>query len=281
MEGHTPLVAIPMPEPSPSRLRILLVEDLPLHRKIIPLRLGPLGREIAAVASADDAAGFLTQHLPDLILLDVIMPRKDGFTFCRELKADMRTRYVSVVMLTDLKADAHERSIEAGADDYLPKRVDDAVLRIRVRLHLLLQHLRMQGAGSSVTERPLRITLLAQSPSLQQQLPAQFALDGHHTRILPSWEALEALADFQDDLLVVDAGIDAEGLTHRLAMLRSDPSTAQTPVALLCERPELSLLPDIETMVDDVLWKPLNARVTRFRLRLLQELALRSRIPVN
>lgn len=270
-----------MPEPSPSRLRILLVEDLPLHRKIIPLRLGPLGREIAAVASADDAAGFLAHHLPDLILLDVIMPRKDGFTFCRELKADMRTRYVSVVMLTDLKADAHERSIEAGADDYLPKRVDDAVLRIRVRLHLLLQHLRMQGAGGTISERPLRITLLAQSPSLQQQLPAQFAMDGHHTRILPSWETLEILPAFQDDLLVVDAGIDPEGLHHGLAMLRSDPATAQTPVVLLCERPELSLLPELETMVDDVLWKPLNARVTRFRLKLLQELAIRSRIPVT
>ncbi len=270
-----------MTEPTPARLRILLVEDLPLHRKIIPLRLGPLGRELAAVASADDAAGFLAHHVPDLILLDVIMPRKDGFTFCRELKADLRTRFVSVVMLTDLKSDAHDRSIEAGADDYLPKRVDDAVLRIRVRLHLLLQQLRIQQGGHEISERPLCITLLATSPSLQQQLPAQFALDGHATRILRSWEDLITLTDLQDDLLVVDASIDPEGLQEALATLRADPATAHIPVVLLCERLELTLLPDLENMVDDVLWKPLNARVTRFRIKLLQELSLRSRTTVG
>ena len=137
-----------------SASRILLVDDLALVRRMIPARLGALGREVDAVASAAEARDYIARQRPDLILLDVIMPGLDGLSFCRELKADPATRDIPVVILTDLAGNAHERSLDAGAEDYMPKRIDDAVMRIRVQLHMRLLDLRKQGEGRPSRPRP-------------------------------------------------------------------------------------------------------------------------------
>ena len=87
-------------------------------------------------------------------------------------------------MLTDLKANAHERSLEAGADDYMPKRIDDAVMRIRVQLHLHLQELRSKAEGTLQLQGARLDPAGHASSILQAQLPAQFAQDGHSTRVV-------------------------------------------------------------------------------------------------
>src|SRR5512145_2357612 len=96
-------------EPTQEPGRILLVDDLALFRRLLPLRLGALGREVESVPNVDEARDYLARRRPMLILLDVIMPGTDGFVFCRELKAEPRTRDIPVIMLTDLKANAHDR----------------------------------------------------------------------------------------------------------------------------------------------------------------------------
>ncbi len=256
--------------------RILLVDDLALFRRLLPLRLGALGREVESVPNVEEARGYLARRRPILILLDVIMPGVDGFAFCRELKADPRTRDIPVIMLTDLKANAHDRSLDAGADDYMPKRIDDAVMRIRVQLHMNLMELRRKAQGVALPEVPASILLASASPLLQAQLPAQFAQDGHVTRLVENPAEIASHLQPQDRLLVMDADLGMEEMHRILAELRMDPTTAGLPILLLCAKEQLEELTAIEFMVDDVLWKPLNAQVSRHRLRYLLELGHRT-----
>lgn len=256
--------------------RILLVDDLALFRRMLPLRLGALGREVESVPNVEEARSYLAKRRPDLILLDVIMPGVDGFAYCRELKADARTQDIPVVMLTDVKANAHDRSLEAGADDYMPKRIDDAVMRIRVQLHMHLLELRKKAGGSPMPTGQASILLASPSSSLHAQLSAQFAQDGHSTRILESVDSVVTEIRPEDRLLVLDMDLGLESMHKALAELRMEPTTAGLPILLLCAKEQLDQLTAIEFMVDDVLWKPLNAQVNRHRLRYLLELGFRT-----
>lgn len=256
--------------------RILLVDDLAMFRRMLPLRLGALGREVESVSNVQEARNFLARRHPELILLDVIMPGVDGFDFCRELKADARTMAIPVVMLTDLKANAHDRSLEAGADDYMPKRIDDAVMRIRVQLHMHLQEMRKRSGGEAISTVQANILLASASSSLRAQLPAQFAQDGHNTRIVSTAASLVSEVRPEDRLLVIDMDLGMEEMHKALSELRMEPTTAGLPIIILCAKEELDQLTAIEFMVDDVLWKPLNAQVNRHRLRYLLELGFRT-----
>jgi DNA-binding response OmpR family regulator len=263
-------------DPKGAAGRILLVDDLAIYRRVVPARLGALGRDIDAVANVDEARTYLAKRKPEIVLLDVIMPGVDGFTYCRELKADPKTRDIPVLMLTDLKGNAHERSLEAGADDYMPKRIDDAVFRIRVQLHLHLQELRRRDGGAKASKEPCSILLATKSPLLRAQLPAQFGQDGHSTRMVDKLEDVLLATLPQDRLIILDMDLGIDEMHSAVAQIRMDPSMSGMAIVLLCEKEELTNLLAIEFMVDDVIWKPLKAQVTRHRVEYLLELARRS-----
>ncbi len=262
----------------PNSPRILLVEDLALHRRLLPVRLGSLGKEVVSVENAEEAENLLARRkvLPSLILMDVVMPGKDGFTLASELKAQPRTKDIPILMLTALKSNPLERTLEVGADDYLPKNVDDAVLRTRVRLHLNLQKLRQGQEGVTFSEWGESVLIATRSPLIRTQIPGQLAQMGHLPRAVDAMELVEDALRPEDRLLVLDTNLDHEGFSDFLTRLRMNPDTARLPILLLCDKAELVLLPSMETMVDDVLWKPLNARVNRLRFQYLIELGRRS-----
>jgi len=263
--------------PRKTEDRILLVDDLALVHRTVPARLGALGCQVAAVANAPEAWEWLERHPAELVLLDVVLPGKDGLTFCRELKADPRYQRLPVIMFTDVGGNIFERSMEAGADDYLPKRANDAFLRIRIHLHLHLAELRRAQESSPVPTSPVTVLLATHSTLLQAQLPSQLAVEGHHVRVADRLEEIIPSLDGQEKLLILDMGIDPEGIHDFLSQLRMDPETEGLPVLLLCEKEDLENLTGLEFMLDDVLVKPLTAQVNRQRLKLLLEMGRRLR----
>lgn len=113
---------------------VLVVDDEELNRKLLRELLTSRGFQVEEAANGEEALRKAQRVNPDLVLLDVMMPRVDGLQVCRELKQDPRTQLIPIVLLTALSAvDDRVAGIEAGADDFLSKPFHQAELLARVR----------------------------------------------------------------------------------------------------------------------------------------------------
>lgn len=123
-----------------SRSHILVVDDTALNRQFLKDELEDEGYVVDTADDGQQALDVVTKNPPDLILLDIMMPKVDGYEVCRRLKSDERTILIPVVMVTALTA-SHERikGIEVGADDFLSKPYNRLELLTRVRSLLKLK----------------------------------------------------------------------------------------------------------------------------------------------
>ncbi|MDG2031773.1 MAG: response regulator [Phycisphaerales bacterium] len=123
--------------------RILLVDDNQQNLELIQAYLETLPVEIETARDGIEAIEAVERKQPDLILLDVMMPRMSGFEVCQKLKANPETRDIVVIMVTALHEVAdYERAVESGTDDFLSKPVNKLELLTRVRSLLRVALLR-------------------------------------------------------------------------------------------------------------------------------------------
>ncbi len=123
-----------------DQARILVVDDETLIRQILTDQLVEAGYLVSTARDGEEALAKVADESPDLILLDVIMPKLDGFEVCRRLKSDERTILIPVVMITVLTATQERiKGIEVGADDFLSKPFNPQELMTRVRSLLRLK----------------------------------------------------------------------------------------------------------------------------------------------
>src|SRR5476651_1251965 len=154
--------------------RILVVDDVEINVKLLGAKLASEYFDVLSASSGAAALLICEAELPDIVLLDVMMPEMDGFEVCRRLKADPRTADIPVVMVTALSDAADRlRGLEAGADDFLTKPVNDIALFARVRSLIRLKR--------TVEELRLREEVCTYFAQLPGAKPAE---DFSHARIL-------------------------------------------------------------------------------------------------
>src|SRR5690348_841604 len=121
---------------------ILVVDDVPDNVEILQMRLESQGYEVITAGDGEIALAIIRDKRPDLVLLDIMMPKLDGIATVKQLKADTALPFTPVILVT-ARADAKDviAGLEAGGDDYLTKPVDQAALMARVRAMLRIKSL--------------------------------------------------------------------------------------------------------------------------------------------
>ncbi len=117
-----------------KRSKILVVDDEEKNLRLMEALLIPLGYEVILAQDGEEALEKVRRIPPDVILLDIMMPRMDGFEVARRLKEEEDTSIIPIVMVTALReVDDRVKALEAGADDFLTKPVDKTELKARVQ----------------------------------------------------------------------------------------------------------------------------------------------------
>ncbi|MDO8445089.1 MAG: response regulator [Deltaproteobacteria bacterium] len=121
---------------------ILVVDDQPQNIELLEAHLVPQGHEILKAADGEEALKTIAENSVDLVLLDVMMPKIDGFEVCRRIKGDERLRNIPVVLITALSAKEDRiKGIEAGAEDFISKPIDKGEVLARVKMLLKMKTL--------------------------------------------------------------------------------------------------------------------------------------------
>jgi DNA-binding response OmpR family regulator len=123
-----------------SHPRVLIVDDDPQGVELIEAYLCNSDYEIRTAPGGEEALGVVRQWHPDLVLLDIMMPKVSGFEVCKRLRANPSTRDIAVLMITALDQPSDvEKAVEAGANDFLTKPINKNELLLRVRSMLKAQ----------------------------------------------------------------------------------------------------------------------------------------------
>jgi diguanylate cyclase (GGDEF)-like protein len=141
--------------------RILIADDEPNLLEILRLHLERAGFAVQSAVDGQEAYEIAVREQPDVVILDVMMPRMDGFTACRQMRAHYRTRHIPIIMLTAKSTeDDHVAGLEGGATDYVGKPYRAKELIQRVKNHLAWA--KTQRAISPLTGLPGNLSIVAE-----------------------------------------------------------------------------------------------------------------------
>jgi two-component system, cell cycle response regulator len=268
--------------------RVLVVDDILSNVKLLEAKLSAEYFEVASAFNGIDALARMEEHVPDIVLLDVMMPGMDGFEVCRRIKANPKTAHVPVVMVTALDQPSDRvAGLDAGADDFLTKPVDDAALfaRVRslVRLKMMTDELRMrETTGQSMG-------LLDPTDQLQDANPSGRILIIEDRPESVAWFAgaleptheLSAVDTFEEalvrvrggdyDLIIVSLGMRGFDGLRLCSQLRSIPEARNVPIlVVVSDGDRRKLTQALEMGVNDYLTRPVdrNELVARVRTQL-------------
>ena len=180
---------------------VLVVDDLSVNRRLLTAILTPHHYEVIEAESGEEALTQLAGGRVDLVLLDLLMPGLDGHETCRQIRADPRHAYLPVIMVTASGPAEKVRAIDAGADDFITKPLDQAELLGRVR-----SLLRVKRYHDTVVAQAAELTVW------NQQLEARVA---HQVERLDRYGQLRRFFSPQITRLLLDQGDDSFLTSHR------------------------------------------------------------------
>ncbi|MCW7538452.1 response regulator [Aquabacterium sp. A7-Y] len=214
--------------------RILVVDDNPLNLELATELLQMEGYEVTTATDSEQAQQSLATQLPDLVLLDLSLPRMDGLTLTRKLKADPRYADVPVVALTALamKGD-EEKALEAGCNGYITKPIDTLRFAAQVRQTLRLRQ------SAAATGPGLKVLVVEDRAVDMRLASAVLAAGGHRVAEAGTAEAaLEAVMSDRPDVILLDLELPGQDGMSLLRRLKAMDELRLIPVVAVTALPE-------------------------------------------
>lgn len=265
--------------------RVLVVDDIATNLRLLEAKLLNEYYEVALAASGEEALATVGRWMPDVVLLDVMMPGMDGYEVCRRLKAQPATQHIPVVMITALTDQAERvRGLEAGADDFLSKPVDDATLFARLRALLRVKQvldawrLRAETArdlgfepppGPSLSIAGSRALVVDEDRAESEGLARLLGADGLEVRLCthPA-EAWELLLDGMQDIVLLSLSLDGGDALRLASRLRAEAVTRDVPLLLVADAAQKGLvLRGFDLGANDHVLRPVDPNELRARVR--------------
>jgi len=196
--------------------RIFIVDDNETNRCLLAARLGAEGYQTTEAENGERALAVAREVAPDVVLLDVMMPKIDGFEVCRRLKGDSTLGFIPIIMVT-ARADSKDvvTGLNAGADEYLTKPVDHAALVARVRSMLRIKELHdrveAQAAELASWNRTLEQRVVQQLAQIERVSRLKRFLSPQIAQLILSSSPDDALASHRRQVTV--AFCDLRGFT--------------------------------------------------------------------
>jgi two-component system, cell cycle response regulator len=263
--------------------RILVVDDIEANVRLLEAKLSAEYYQVLTATDGISGLAVAASELPDIILLDVMMPGMDGFQVCRRLKEDPLTRHIPVVLVTALDGRSDRiQGLEAGADEFLTKPIDDVILFARVRsltrLKLVLDELRQRedsgrrlgviaGAAARLAGAGGRVLVVDDNERQAQRLAAELAVE-HRPVIEADPVKAHLTARGPVDLVIVNGTAKGFDGLRFAAQLRSNEATRHLPILALIDpddRPRA--IKALEIGVNDLLSKPIDPEELAARVR--------------
>lgn len=152
--------------------RVLVVDDQPANVRLMEAILLPRGYDVRTARSGEEALASIAEDPPDLVLLDIVMPGLDGYEVCQRIREQKDTAYLPVVMVTASGDEQKVRALEAGADDFLTKPINQSELLARVtslaRIKRYQDTVKRQAAELAAWNRELADRVQSQVSQLQR-----------------------------------------------------------------------------------------------------------------
>jgi two-component system, cell cycle response regulator len=262
--------------------RVLVVDDNEANRKLLHAKLTNEYFHVITAVDGVDAIERAIAEEPDVILMDVMMPRMDGVEACRELKADPRTEHIPIVLVTALnEREDRLRGLGAGADDFLTKPVADIHLLSRVRAltkyKMVADELRKREASGrrigvidlAVTGRanePARILVVDENERQARRICRY--LEGLHRPMSLDEATQLGIAGSMVDLIIVSLANEKIDGLRLCAHLRSVESTRDLPIIVVAEPDEeKKAVRALELGASDIVFKPIDSEELSARVK--------------
>ncbi|MBO6562779.1 MAG: PleD family two-component system response regulator [Nisaea sp.] len=267
--------------------RVLVVDDVLPNIKLLEAKLMSEYFDVRTASNGPEALEIIQSEVPDIVLLDVMMPGIDGFEVCKRIRSNPATVHLPVVMVTALSDPSDRvRGLEAGADDFLTKPVDDTALFARVRSLLRLKVMMDEwllrektsahfgvlepGAGAqSVGYEAGRILLIEDNPI--DAANTRNILNRDDNRVYVAADAAQAreiVASTDVELIVCSLNLETEDALRLVSQFRASERTRQVPVLMTGEMDQMDkLAKSLDLGANDYIMKPLDKNELTARTR--------------
>ncbi len=266
--------------------RVLVVDDVPANVKLLEAKLSAEYYEVLTAVNGQQALEVAEAELPDIILLDVMMPVMDGFTACRKLKENARLRHIPVIMITALDQPSDRvQGLTSGADDFISKPIKNNPLFPRVRSLIRLKMMTDELRARDITGQNLglenvpgwedangflgRILIIDDQARSSARVSSALIEAGHSTQVVD--DAAEALLLSKGgafDLIIVSLSLRNYDGLRLCSQFRTAEETRTVPLLIIVEDPEDSRLArGLDMGINDYLVRPIESNELFARVR--------------